>query len=653
VKKLLTGRAAFVDDLPAPHGLLHAALVTSPHAHARIDGIDAAAARALPGVLDVITHEPGTGPEPRRTSGLLTGRVSFVGAPVAIVVAEDAEIAWRASEAVRVAYEALPALLWDQQDPATLPAAVRVEMSTGDLPRAFREADQFVQVAHRFERSRVLASEPPTALAWLDEDGHLVVRSASSSPLHLRLALADALGVAGGSIRVERPEVGGDFGSRGGALLETVCGLVTLRTGRACRLSLREDHPGGSLDRGAATVEARAALRGGSITGIEMRLREDIGQASGHADVEGELRRAGASTALYAVPATSYEADAVATHGPPAGGSAGLAAAVALEGLLDEAARAIGEEPIALRRRLLADAAPKGGLRASLERCWKEANASRKPRSVSSATRYGLGLALARAPLAGADAAATVARNEDGSFTASWGPCELSTSASGALQALAARSLGVPPPPVTVNLGLHAEPPPAGVADLWITARAVESAGAQMAAKARAKAKTSKSGAALVVHATHRTDQAPVPEGAFLAEVELDPETGVVRVLRLVQALGTGASEPLLTAKAEGDALRGLSFALYEWTPDPLASRTRMRSVDLPALTTLLARDGKPRSLGAMPGGEVALLGAAAAIVNAVARAGGVRMRDLPMKPERVQAALESAPRYDPERPDL
>jgi putative selenate reductase molybdopterin-binding subunit len=647
VRKLLTGRAAFVDDLARPHGLLHAALVASPHPHARIAGIDAAAARSLPGVLDVITHEADSGaasePALPRSATLLPGTVRFVGAPAAIVVAEDPEIAWHAAEAVRVAYEPLPAIVWSWGDTGSAAATARVEISHGDVARAFREADRFVEVAHRFERSRVLPAEPPAALAWLDEDSLLVVRSASSSPLRLRLALADALGVTGGSIRVERPEVGGDFGSRGGALLEIVCGLVTLRTGRACRLVLRGDHPAGSLDRGATSVEARAALRGGAITGIEIRLRQDVGQVTGHPDIEGELRRAGAATSIYDIPATGFEAEAVATHGPPAGGGAGLAAVLALEGLVDQAAQALGVEPLALRRRLLADAGPKGGLRGSLERCWREAASSRRAKPSAAGARRGLGLALARAPLAGADAVATLARNEDGSFTASWSPCELSTSASGALQALAARSLAVPPPPVTVNLGLQAEPPPAGVADLWIAARAVESAGAQMAAKAKAKARTAKGDAALVVHATHRTDQAPAPEGAFVAEVEVDPETGVVRVLRLVQALGAGANEPLIAAKVEGDALRGVSSVLFEWTPDSIAARTRLRSVDLPSLTTLLARDGRPRPLGALPVGEVALQGAAAAVANAVAHACGVRIGGLPMNPERVLAALESA----------
>jgi len=645
VKKLLTGRAAFVDDV-APPGLLHAAFVSSPHPHARITSIDVSAARSLPGVVDVITHEAESWPAAEdpspRPSLLLPGVVSFVGAPAAIVVAEDPEIAGRAAEAVRVSYDPLPVVLWTARHREGAAPAMRVEVAHGDLPQAFREAERVVEVVHHFDRSCVMPPEPPVALTWLDEDGHLVVRSASVAPLRLRLALADGLGVAGGNIRVERPEVGSDLGARGGVLLEMVSGLVTLRTGRPCRFALRPDHPAGSVDRGACSVEARAALREGAVTGIEMRFRQDLGQAA--PDQEGELRRAAAAFDLYTVPALRFEAEGFATHAPPAGGAAPIAVSMTLEALVDAAADAMSEDPVALRRRLMTGASRKGGLRSSLERCLREAGTPRRPRPGGGAgLRQGFGVALARSPLAGGDAAASVARNEDDSFSVSWGPCQTSTSAGGVLQALAARGLGVALPSVTVNLALHVEPPPAGIADLWITARAVEAAATQMAAKIKAKAR--KGRASLVVHAAYRALQAPVPEGAFAAEVEVDTATGLVSLVRLVLAVATGASEPLIAAQAEGDALRGASLVLFERGAAALATKTRMKTLDLPRLSTLLTREGRPRPLGAAPLGDVGLLGAAAAVANAVARACGARVPELPLTPERVLAALEAAGR--------
>jgi CO/xanthine dehydrogenase Mo-binding subunit len=175
------------------------------------------------------------------------------------------------------------------------------------------------------------------------------------------------------------------------------------------------------------------------------------------------------------------------------------------------------------------------------------------------------------------------------------------------------------------------------VADLWITAQAVEAAGRQMAS--RLKAKGAKGRPGLVVNTSYRVDQAPVPAGAFLAEVEVDPQTGIVTLLRLVQALGAGASEPLLAAKAEGDALRGVGYALFERAG---AGGPRLRTLDLPSVSTLLTGEGRPRPLGVAPLGDVAYLGAAAAVANAVARACGVRIGELPLTPERVLMALEA-----------
>ncbi|HEY6552201.1 MAG TPA: molybdopterin cofactor-binding domain-containing protein, partial [Vicinamibacteria bacterium] len=412
--KLVTGRAAFVDD-SAVSGLLHVALVSSPHSHARITSIEAGAARSLPGVVDVISHESDSASAPeggRARAGLVLSEVvRFVGAPAAIVVAEDPEIAGRAAEAVRVAYDPLPAVRWTAGATGPETPAARVHLATGDLSRAFREADHVVEQIHHFDRARRITPEPPAALARLDENGHLVIRSATASPLRLRLALADVLGVAGGSILVERPEVGGDFGARAGVLLEMVCGLVTLRTRRPCRASLRPDHPAGGFDRGACSVEARAALHGGALTGLDIRLRQDVGQAGQSPDLEPEMRRAAACVLVYGIPAMAFDACAVATHGPPAGGAATLAATVALEALVDEVADVLRENPLDLRRRLLGEAAGTRGLRASLERCARTGGARRRTAPAGATARRGDGFAIARAPLAGADAAATLGQN--------------------------------------------------------------------------------------------------------------------------------------------------------------------------------------------------------------------------------------------------
>jgi CO/xanthine dehydrogenase Mo-binding subunit len=636
MKKLVTGRAAFVDDVTRA-GILHLGLVASPHAHARILEIDAAAARALPGVVDVMTHAdlawraPEEGPA-RPAGAVLAPVVAFIGAPAAIVVAEDPEIAARAVDAVRVSYEPLAAVHWTAPAPPG-GGLEQVSLASGDSEGAFAEADRTFEVTHHLSRTRVAPLEPPVALSWLDEDGRLVVRSATASPLRLRRLLSDALGLAGGRIRVERPEVGGDFGTRDGVFLESACALVALRTGRPARLALRPDHPAGGFERAACEVTARAAIQGRALTAIHVRLLQEAGTSLLDGGLEAELRRAAATLASYDLRAARFEARLSATNTPPAGGSAALATAVAVEAVVDEAAEALGEDPLAFRKRHVGVLAHEAGLASCLERCAREAAFGRRLVAArGSASRRGLGVALCRSTLPGADATATVSRNEDASYTVAWSPCLASTSASDALEGLLALALGVPAESVTANLAAPAEPPAAGVADLWLTAQAVVAAGTEMA---------SMGATCGAVTVSRRVDDAPAPAGAFVAEVDVELRTGVVTLLRLVQALGTGSSDPLVEAKAEGDALRGAGVVLFGQVPG--AGYARPRTLDLPRLLNLLGSEGRESPFGTAPIGDVAFPGAAAAVANAVARAIGARVLELPLRPETVLAALEKA----------
>ncbi|MET0552932.1 MAG: xanthine dehydrogenase, partial [Vicinamibacteria bacterium] len=168
--KLATGRGTFVDDIVMP-GLLHARILHSPHAHARIVRIDATRARALPGVACVLTHEDvprvpyttaGQGwPEPSPYDAVMLDRkVRFVGDRVAVVAAEDPELAQKACEAIEVEYEVLPALfdperamdedaprIHDQDDASGIRDASRnlaaeLAAEVGDVAAGFAAADR-------------------------------------------------------------------------------------------------------------------------------------------------------------------------------------------------------------------------------------------------------------------------------------------------------------------------------------------------------------------------------------------------------------------------------------------------------------------------------------------------------------------------------
>jgi putative selenate reductase molybdopterin-binding subunit len=163
-------------------------------------------------------------------------------------------------------------------------------------------------------------------------------------------------------------------------------------------------------------------------------------------------------------------------------------------------------------------------------------------------------------------------------------------------------------------------------------------------------------GSLLGAEAFHLASDAPPAGGAFFAQVEVDLETGAVRVLRLVQALDVGpvAQPRAMEARVEGDALRALGQALYEQAPTDSGGQRTFRSlrdhlvptaIDVPEILTLLAGSGPASALGEKALGTLATRGPLAAIANAVAQAAGVRLRELPLAPVKVLAAIEEGGR--------
>src|SRR6187200_3538346 len=186
--KLATGRGTFVDDIDLP-GMLHARILHSPHAHARITKIDASQARAMPGVVCVLTHEDvpripyttaGQGwPEPSPYDAVMLDRkVRFVGDRVAVVAAEDAELARRACDAIQVEYETLPAVLdpeqamapgapviHDQADASGIKdpkrnLAAEIVAEVGDVAKGFAEAERVFEETYRVPYVQQSSIEP-------------------------------------------------------------------------------------------------------------------------------------------------------------------------------------------------------------------------------------------------------------------------------------------------------------------------------------------------------------------------------------------------------------------------------------------------------------------------------------------------------------
>src|SRR5579885_1140915 len=262
--KLATGKPCFVDDIEL-RGLLHAALLTSPHAHARIRDIDASKARALPGVHAVLTYKdvpripyttagqswPEPGPHDQYS---LDNVVRFVGDRVAVVAAETPEIAQRALDLIEVDYEILPAVLdprhaMDPDAPCIHPEpesyhirdasrnlAARIEAEVGNVEQGFAESDLVVEGEYIVPQVQQTPLEPHIVITYWDEDDRLIVRTSTQVPFHVRRIIAPVIGLPPRRIRVIKPRIGGGFGVKQEVLIEDLAAHLTIATGRPVRL---------------------------------------------------------------------------------------------------------------------------------------------------------------------------------------------------------------------------------------------------------------------------------------------------------------------------------------------------------------------------------------------------------------------------------
>jgi CO/xanthine dehydrogenase Mo-binding subunit/aerobic-type carbon monoxide dehydrogenase small subunit (CoxS/CutS family) len=360
---VVTGKARFTLDVAMP-GLLHLKLLRSPHAHARILAIDAAAALALPGVRAVLTHRDA--PERRFSTAqhehpdddpadtrVLDDVVRHVGQRVAAVVAESEAIAEQACRLVRVEYETLPAVF----DPEAAPASdclARVEGGIGDIAAGLAEADVTYEARFHTQRTQHVALETHCAIGWLDDGGRLCLRASTQTPFLTRRSLATLFDLPLDGVHVEAARVGGGFGGKQEMLVEDIVALAVLRCRAPVQLELtREEQFSATTTRHPMRIDVRlGAKRDGTLTAIEMKVLSDTGAYGNHA-IGVLFHGCGECVAVYRCPNKRVEGAVVKTNTLPAGAfrGYGLSQTVfAIESAMDELARRLGMDPFALRR---------------------------------------------------------------------------------------------------------------------------------------------------------------------------------------------------------------------------------------------------------------------------------------------------------------
>ena len=384
--RLLSGGGRYVDDIDLP-GLCRAHILRSPHAHAAIRGIDAAAARSMPGVHAVLTGADyaasglGTirpqlvlksraGAPMARPSfaPLAIGRSVHVGEAVAVVVADSLAQAKDAAETIDVDFEPLEATVDTAlADAETTPALWQEAPGNESFVHFLGDRDAvdagFAKAAHvverRFTISRVTSNtmEPRAFLGDVDRAGRYTLYAAVHYPHRLRSALArDIFGLPENRFRVIAGDVGGSFGLRGGMYPEQILVLWASReTGRpvkwTCERSegLISDHQG----RDNVTDAALALDDEGNFLAMRVRTRVNIGAYVASMAGGPATANLGTLAGTYVTPAIHVETAGVFTNTNPTcpyRGAGRPEAAYVIEQLIDAAARRLGRDPVSLRR---------------------------------------------------------------------------------------------------------------------------------------------------------------------------------------------------------------------------------------------------------------------------------------------------------------
>jgi CO/xanthine dehydrogenase Mo-binding subunit len=710
----VTGAARYPGDLMRP-GMLHLKVVFAGRPHARILAVDSSPALAHPGVVAVLTAAD----VPHNAYGLVTADqpvlcgdvVRFVGDRVALVVAESREAAEAAARLVRVEYADLPALV----DPAAAlregAPLVHAELGTnltyscpirkGDADAALAAADVVVEGEFSTSWQEHAFLQPEAGVAYLDEQGRVVVETAGQWLHEDRRQIAEILGLPEERVVVRYAAVGGAFGGREDLSVQHLLALAAWRLGRPVTITWdREESIASHHKRHPVHIRCRwGATRDGTIVAVRSEALADGGA---YASTSQEVIKCIAlfATGCYEVPNVHVEARVVYTNNIPSGAFRGFGAPqaqFAAESMVARLAHALGLDPIELRRRNLyreGSIEPTGlplpagvSVRECLDACLAELerveerpdgadrHSSTPPLSHSSTARkraWGVACGIKNLGYSFGfpeQSTATVELSGETAVEAAEvriGAAEVGQGTHLALRQIAAETLGLPLEAVRLVAEDSAEAPNAGSASAsrltLMAGRAVYDAA--LAARREWDDEERPARATVQYRAPATTPLDPdTTEGrpnyaygyaAQAVEVEVDINTGRTRVLRVISAhdVGRAVNRQQVEGQIEGALAQALGFTLMErfqmrdgrvLTPG-LSTYLLPTILDTPpAITPVILELADPEGpFGARGVAELPMVPFAPAVAIAIHNAAGVWLGDLPFTPERVLEALRA-----------
>jgi CO/xanthine dehydrogenase Mo-binding subunit len=734
----VTGRANFGADMVMP-GMLWGRIKRSPHAHARIVGIDTAKALALPGVKAVIVGSDfpevtpdrahvGAAPANLRDLSrnvIARGKALYEGHAVAAVAATSQALAEQALDLIEVEYEVLPhvmeveaamadgaPILHDDMFTAgvepkpTKPSNVSkvVRFAKGDVEAGFKDADIVIERRYTTQPVHQGYIEPHACVVSVGADGQTTIWSSSQGQFMVRAYTSRIVGADIADIRAIPAEIGGGFGGKTIVYLEPLAYMLSKKSGRPVKMVMsREEVFRATGPAPGAIIEVKlGAKKDGHITAAQSILKYQAGAFQGSPVQQGCICGLAvydfpnALTIGYDVLCNRPKVAAYRAPGAPIG-------SFGVESCMDELADALNIEPLKLREINGA----KDGTKATHGVTWNNIG-YQKTLEAARATEHlkaplgpnqGRGIASGYWHNAGGESSAAVHINEDGTVTVAEGHPDIGGSRA-SMAMMVAEVLGVPFENVrpvvgdTTSIGFSASTGGSRVtfaggmavtqaaqkvvevlkqraAIIWdISPDAVEwrdgkayPAGANAGSfepldLATIGNRSARTGGPISAEVQINAQGQGPGFATHICDVEVDRETGHVKVLRYtaIQDVGRAIHPAYVEGQMQGGVTQGIGWALNEEyiydkdgcleNPGFLDYRIPVAS-DLPMIDTVMVEVPNPRHpFGARGVGEVPLVPPMAAVANAICAATGIRLRDLPMSPPKLRAAIDAeAPR--------
>jgi selenium-dependent xanthine dehydrogenase len=673
---LILGRKEFVDDLIRP-GMLHGAVVLSPHARARVVSIDTRNARAYPGVIAVATADDVPG---KRRYGLLRDdwpgfvaageEVSYVGDILAAIAAVDEATAREAARLVEVEYEVLPPVL----DPANAERILsQTHIKRGDVDSALASSAHVVRGTWRTQRIEHLFLEPESAMAEPMEGGRLRLFSSGQGIFDDRRQVAAFLGMPEEDLLVEQLSSGGAFGGKEDLSIQAHAALLAFMTKRPVKLTLNREesiriHP----KRHPMTLDYTAGCDAeGRLTAVRARILGDSGAYSSVGDKVLE-RAAGHACGAYHVQNADIEATAVYTNNPPCGAMRGFGVNqtnFAMEGCLDLLAREAGIDPWEMRWRNALDVGgtfttgqileKSVGLKKTLQAVRpRYEEAKRRGRAVGIACgvkNSGIGNGVREW------GRARLVVEHDGTISIYFGFSEMGQGLSTILVQFAVEVTKLPAsrfvPRVDTRFALDCGQTTGSRATL-LAGRAVVDAAEKLRSDLDRGATTEslagrEYAGEVLIDDTNAIGAGPKTHTTFGFATQLCILDEQGRVERIVAAhdVGRAVNPAFCEGQIEGAVHMGLGYALTEELPCPggmpatfkLMEIGVLRATDMPPVDVILVEDPEPEGpFGAKGVGEIGLVPTAPAVAGALEAFDGIRRMTLPMKDSAASRAMRA-----------